>query len=58
VLYVVMLVICLVIAAVVLIPVLARFAEGDNPGGGFEQLQQDEPRRDDDAVLASLADAA
>jgi|HubBroStandDraft_6_1064221.scaffolds.fasta_scaffold587868_2 hypothetical protein len=54
-----MLVICLVIVAVVLIPVLARFAEGDNPGGGFEQHQQDEPHQDDDAgMLASLADAA
>jgi hypothetical protein len=54
-----MLVICIFIVAVVLIPVLARFAEGDDPGGGYEQHQQDEPRRDDSGdMLASLPDAA
>jgi hypothetical protein len=51
-----MLVICLIIAAVLVLAVVGRFAEGSPPDNSTVHHQQDVPREEDDPGL--IAEAA
>lgn len=50
-----MLVICLIIAAVAILAVVGRFAEGAPPDNSVVHHQQDEPRDEDDPDLIAAA---